>query len=337
MIRNVDIDFQFAPYIAKPPIAPVKLYENACSSDAITVKSWAETWRKNIKANHEKFGPFKERAISQIFGAERNKPVIVVGSGPSLKINVAELKDTKGIAVVSCLHNFHYLEDQGVKPKYYVNLDAGPVTLDEVYEGGTKTKEEYLEATKDHTLLTFTAAHPELLALWRGKIIFFNCPIPDDVLSKEIEAIEPFHQYISTGGNVLGACFYIAKAILGANPVIFTGADFCFSYDNKFHPWDSKYDKDLGQYMRVTDVFGMPRKTWQSYFQFKQWFDSRCLTVPGMYINATEGGTMGAYPEGNIEAIRQMSLKEVVTMYSISDHLVEQFTNPNSEEKKILF
>lgn len=328
MIRNIDIDLEFQPYIAKPPVAPAKLYQQACSSDEITVNSWRDIWIKNIKANHEKYGPFNGgNALSSLRGLQKNKPVIVIGSGPSLKYNVGELREAKDICLVSCLHNYHYLEDNGVKADYYVNLDAGDVTLEEIAEGGQKTVEEYLESTKDKTLITYIAASPKLLAAWKGKIIWYAAPIPDAAILAAIDAVEEFHQYVSTGGNVLGACFYIAKAVMGANPIIFVGADFCFSYDNKFHPWPSKYDKSLGGYMRAEDVFGVPRKTWQSYYQFKCWFDSRACAVPGLYINATEGGLLGAYPEGNIRQILQMSLKEVILSYSVSKDVFDQLQN----------
>lgn len=344
MIRNLNIDLEFQPYISKPPIAPKELYKQACSSDEITVTTWRDTWIRNIKSNHEKYGPFRESAIAQLVDRDKNKPVIVVGSGPSLKLNVQELKDTAGISVVSCLHNYHFLEDNGVKVDFYVNLDAGDVTLEEITEGGTKPKEEYLESTKDKTLITFIGASPKLMESWKGKVIWYSAPIPDAGLLEEIDKVEAFHQYVSTGGNVLGACFYIAKAIMGANPIVFTGADFCFSYDNKFHPWDSKYDKSLGQYMRAVDIFGVPRKTWASYYQFKSWFESRCCTVPGMYINCTEGGLLGAFDQGNIRQIQQMALKEFLDGYRISkevhtsflhhDEILERSKSPEAEERR---
>lgn len=342
MIRTIDIDLEFQPYIVRPPVAPSALFKQATASDEITVNTFRDVWIGNTQKNHKSHGPFSANSIAQIYGKERNRPAIIVGSGPSLKLNVAELKDTKGICVISCLHNYHYLEDQGVKPDYYVNLDAGDVTLEEISEGGTKSPEEYYASTKDKTLLTFIGASPKLIEKWQGKILWFNAPIPDRVCVDEMKKVEVFRHYVSTGGNVLGASFYIAKAILGANPIVFVGADFCFDYNNKFHPWDSKYDKSLGNYMRATDVFGMPRKTWQSYYQFKCWFDSRLCTVPGLYINATEGGLLGAYDNGNIQQIRQMALSDVIKAYSLSDELKEQFLGDGSEqlegmEGKILF
>lgn len=325
MIKTLDIDLSFMPYIQRPPESPQKLYEKACTSDEVTINTWREIWKKNIKANHEKYGPFAANGIGQLFGKERLKPCIIVGSGPSLKVNVDELKDTAGIPLISVLHNYHYLEDRGIKPDYYVSLDAGEVVIEEMWEGGSKTPQEYFESTKDKTLLAFVGSSPRLLEAWKGKVIWFSAPIPDKPLMDEIKQVEDFNHLVSTGGNVLGACFYIAKAILCANPVIFTGADFSFSYDNKFHPWDSKYDKNLGHYQRATDVFGMTRKTWPTYFQFKCWFESRVCRVPGLYINATEGGLLGAYPEGNIQQILQMSLKDAKAMYSIADQMRVDF------------
>jgi hypothetical protein len=318
----------------RPPESPQKLYERACSSDEITVNTWRETWKRNVKANHEKYGPFAASAIGELFGKERLKPVIVVGSGPDLATNVDQLKDTKGIALISVLHNYHYLEDRGIRPDYYVTLDAGDVTLEEIYEGGTKTPEEYLESTKDKTLLAFIGSSPKLLAAWKGKVIWFAAPLPDKQLTEDLKAVEDFTHLVSTGGNVLGASFYIAKAILGAGTVIFVGASFCFSYDNKFHPWDSKYDKDVGRYQTATDVFGMPRKTWASYYQFKCWFESRVCRVPGIYINCTEGGLFGAYPEGNIQQLIQMSLKDCIGMYSIADQMQVDFDDEAKAKAK---
>ncbi len=64
------------------------------------------------------------------------------------------------------------------------------------------------------------------------------------------------------------------------------------------------------------------------------WFDYACCSVPGIYINATEGGCLGAYPDGNIRQIIQLSLKEVVQMYSHQEHMREQCENPGIEISK---
>jgi hypothetical protein len=264
-------------------------------------------------------------------------PAIVAGSGPSLAGNAAQLKDRGKILLISCLHNFHFLEDLGVKADYYVSLDAGPVTISEVSEGGKLTEEEYWERTADHTLLCYIGTHPDLLKKWRGKVYFFNCPIPDAATSAGIEAVERFNTHIGSGGNVLGGCLYIAKAIFGCSSIAFVGADFCFSYQNKFHGWDSKYDANVGQCVPLTDVYGIKRKTWPTYANFKAWFEHVASNVPGTYYNCSEGGCLGSYPEGNIAAFKYIDLAQFFEIYHMNKHTKAQCENPETLNVTMLF
>lgn len=337
MGRKTEILLEFQNYIETPPYKPDQLYGQACSNDSRTIDGWLAQWIAQVKDNHKHHGPFGNRHVGQLFEKHKYKPCIIAGAGPSLKVNGHLLKDRGDIPLVSCLHNFHFFEDQDVKVDYYVSLDAGLVTVEEVAEGGKKTSEEYWEITKDRTLLAFIGTHPELLKKWKGTVLFFNCPVPSDAYANSVKEIEEFHVYVGTGGNVLGACLYIAKAFLGCNPVITVGADFAFSYDKKFHAWDSKYDANLGLVLKAVDVYGNKVLTWQSYSNFKAWFDWVALKVPGLYINCTEGGTFGAYPEGNIMAVPQMELADCLKMYKLSDFMKEQSLNPAHNTQTLLF
>jgi len=337
LAKSLEILCEYQGYIDQPPQSPAQLYGQACSNDGPTVHAWRDTWLKNTRANKAKFGSFREHGVGKLHGTLRNKPAILVGSGPSLKENAAVLLQNKGIPVFSCLHNFHYLEDLGVKVDYYVSLDAGRVVLEEVSEGGKGTADDYWKKTKGKTLLAYVGTDPELLEKWQGEIYFYSCPIPDRGLMDEMNAIENFQTMVSSGGNVLGACMYLAKGIFGCNPLIFMGANFAFSYQHKFHGWDSKYDANIGHCVSMTDVYGNRVKSWQSYANFKAWFDHISMTVPGIYINATEGGTFGAYPGGNIRSVIQMDLKDALAMFNVCDHTEEQCLDPETKQVKILF
>ncbi len=334
--KKVEVEQVLLPYIDAAPITNEQLYQRACSNDAVTVNSWRDTWISQAKANHAIFGPFKNKSIGSLFRKHHHMPIFLLGSGPSLKENAALLVGDHGIPIMSCLHNFHFLEDLGVKVDYYVSLDCGPVTIEEVSEGGSPDT-DYWAKTRDKTLLCYIGSHPNLLAKWQGEILFFNCPIPDQAIEQEIDAIERFKVLVSSGGNVLGACLYIARAFLGCSTPIFLGADFSFSYGNKFHGWDSKYDAQLGQYLRSPNIYGIPVNTWASYYNFKCWFDWVSQRVPGHYINCTEGGIFGAYTEGNLRSIKQMDLKDCLTLYGITEHTKDQAENPDTAEIKILF
>lgn len=336
-MKKAEILLEYQEICERPFVQPKALYRQACSNDEVTINHWRDIWLGNIRANRERFGSFKDLGIGEYWGAYQGQPCIVAGSGPSLSKNIHLLKERRGINLVSCLHNFHFMEDSGADPDIYVSLDAGDITLEELYEGGKHDKEYYLEKSKGRTLFAYIGSSPKLLEAWRGEIRFFACPVPDKTYCEEVDAIEKFHTVVSNGGNVLGACLYIAKGILGCNPIIYIGADFSFSYLHKFHGWDSKYDANLGAVVHMTDVFGNRVKSWQSYANFKSWFDYIAMTVPGIYLNCTEGGCLGSYPEGNIPQIRQMDLSECLDMYNMNKHLKNMCDNPETDERTILF
>jgi hypothetical protein len=336
-IKKLEVELEYQNYILSPPVAPKSLYETACGADGKTIDVWRETWLKNIQANKKTFGSFASKSIGQLHRKYKYRPAIVAGAGPSLKRNASDLKGRGDIPLISCLHNFHFLEDQGTPADFYVTLDAGEVTIEEVSEGGTRTEEEYWAITKGRTLLAYIGTSPRLLEKWQGEIYFYNCPTSDHATELAVDSIEKFHMYVSPGGNVLGACLYIAKGIFGANPIAFVGADFCFSYDKKFHGWDSKYDKDVGHVMRSVDVFGNKVYTWGSYHGFKCFFDWVTQVVPGSYYNCTEGGTFGAYPEGNIISVKQLDLTDFIKMYEFCEEIQGQCLDPEGAERLILY
>lgn len=342
VVRTQEVQLEYQGYIDSPPITTGQMYQQACASDKVTCDAWRDVWLKNAKANKERFGSFCDNSIGQLYGLFRNQPVIIAGSGPSLKYNIHQLKNRGKAGLVSCLHNFHFMEDAGAAPDLYVSLDAGPVTIEEVSEGGTKTPEEYWELTKGRTLACFIGTDPKLLEKWQGKVLFYRCPIPDPQIETFFEELESFHAYVSCGGNVLGSCMYIARCYLGGCPIIFIGADFSFSQEAskktghlQFHPWDSKYDQGIGQVMRVCDVFGNLVKTWPSYWSFKNFFDRTVIEHPAMWINATEGGIFGAYREGNIKQLHQMKLEDVLKMYQFPDNFEGQALRPHISDKRI--
>lgn len=336
-MRKAEIYLEYQPLIHEPPVAPEALFQNACKNDERTVRHWENIWLGNITANKSRYGSFADNSIAQEFGKHKYKPAIIVGSGPSLKQNAHELKNRGGIPVVSCLHNFHFLEDLGVPADYYVTLDAGLVTVEEVSEGGSKSAEEYWEISKDRTLIAFIGTHPELLAKWQGRVLFFNGPLPLADVIQKIDAIENFQANMPSGGNVLGSCLYFAKAILGCWEIAFIGADFSFGYDRKFHSWDSKYDASMGHTLRVTDVFGNKVHTWASYLGFKQYFDRTAIMVPGSYVNCTEGGILGAYDQGNLDKFKFMDLKDYLHQLNLSDQIEDVIKNPSTGPRKILY
>jgi hypothetical protein len=330
MRKTVEMDLEYLNTIDNPPFDAKSLHKQAASGDDVTINSWRDTWIGNMSKNHDTYGPFRSASIGKMYGEFDLKPCIVAGSGPSLKKNIDVLKDKRGIPLISCLHNFHYMVDHDIDVNYFVTLDAGKITIEEISEGGKHDHEYYLEKTKDYTLCAFVGSDPGLIESWKGKILWFTCPIPDQQCKDEFDKKEVFHHLVSNGGNVLGASIYIAKAYGGANPIALIGADYCFDYTKKFHAWDSKYDGKLGNALRTVDCYGNKVLTWQSYLNFKRHADSIALRVPGEWVNCTEGGIWGVYPEGLIKHIRHKPLREFIDGYRLYKQMQFQAEHPEN-------
>lgn len=335
--RFAKVKLEYQNKIMDLPVPPTQLYSQACSNDGVTIDAWRNTWLGNIKANKARFGSFKEHSAGKLFKRFEHQPCIIAGSGPSLKDNGKDLLNRGNIPLVSCLHNFHFMEDIGANPEFYVSLDAGDVVLEEISEGGEKSEEAYWDKTKHRTLIAYIGSSPRLFEKWQGKVYLYNAPLPDPDLMKQIDDVEKFGCYVSNGGNVLGACLYLARGFFGCCPIAFVGADFCFSYDHKFHAWDSKYDKNLGVVIKLVDVFGNKRLSWQSYANFKGWFEHLSVDSPQIFFNCSEGGCLGSFPEGNVISIQQMKLNRFLFMYRMHEELTDQMTSPETSEPKILF
>lgn len=328
MKRTIDIELMYQPIIDGPPPSQGNLYQRACGGDEVTVNNWKDIWPKNYKENKERFGRFADYTLAKLAGKHRYQPAIILGAGPSLKQSLEELKKNHArgdlrVPTISCLHNFGYFEDEGFHADYYVSLDAGKdAVVKDVSESRQKDPEHYWAATEGKVLLATTLSPPILFEKWRGEVYLFNSLIPQNEMMNELNSIERFAHFVSAGGNVLGACLYIAKFFFGCDPIIFVGADFCFDYGGSFHSYETGYDK-AGVCVPWRDVYGMPRKTWPSYLNFKFFFDHVACNVPGNYINCSEG-LLGAYPEGNIRQFQYKSLKDALVPYVMSEKVILQ-------------
>lgn len=337
-------------YIDAPPQGMQGAWSACTNNDDITVKSWGPQWTYQIAENAKNYDMAANSCMSE-HGKCGMKPCILAGSGPSLRTSIEVLKDkepAKGrgnIPIVSALHNFQYFEDNGIMTEndYYVNLDAGDITVRELSEGGKQNVEWYWERTKDRTMVCVVNAHPDLLRRWKGRILWFGVPSATHEMFADVKKHIDFGKIpaFNVGGNVMGAALYFARAVLGCSIPIFIGMDLSFSYDKKFHAWDSHYDDKFSGVMPCYDIFGNRVWTWPSYWGFKNWFDYIVSGGQGgnaqLWINATEGGIMGAYAQGNIKQILQFDLKTALALFRTYELLPSLVEKSKGENLHLLF
>jgi hypothetical protein len=320
------------------------MMQQASSNDGATVRFWTEKWLSHIKANAEKHD-IKADSSATMYGKFAYHPVIIAGSGPSLKKNAHHLVNKPDkIGLVSCLHNYAYFVDQGIRADGgYINLDAGDITIPEMSQGGKHPEQWYWDATVDNTLVAGLVSKPELIDRWKGPIKWFSSPVPDNAyMAQERQILSPkgFDLYYNVGGNALGAGYYHARAILGGMPLVFIGADFSFDYCHKFHSWESPYDTQFSGVVPCTDIFGNRVYSWPSYVNFSLWLLYQAYGGSGMnpvqMINCTEGGIFGAFPQGNVSAVKQLALVDFLEMYRHHEMLPKMLAEPEEQKRTTL-
>ena len=130
--------------------------------EANTFRFFQDIWIENTKQAKKRFGSFADFGVGKLHGLIPHKPAVIIGSGPSLTKNYAELLRAKkqGITTISCLHNYPYLLDRGIVCDYYVTIDALELVTNQISDGGKESRDYYIESTKDKKLIAATWTHP---------------------------------------------------------------------------------------------------------------------------------------------------------------------------------
>lgn len=312
LAQSVPMILSFQPYVTQAPVNKDQQWDQACSADKTTSDAWRDTWLDHIKRNISE-NDADARTVGEMYGDYAYLPALCVASGPSIKKNFQHIKKVpEKIPVISCLHSFHKFVDTQTRCNAFVTLDAGDIVLKELSEGGEKPSQYYWDATKDYTLVSGLVTPPELIRRWKGEIRFFNATIPDDDFMDQLPKITKNQWVYSVGGNTFGAAMYHAAWVWGCRELALVGADYAFDYMHKFHAWDTDYDTQFQGLVPCTDVYGNRVYSWPSYQNFRAWTEFQCQGAYANHhiriVNCTEGGTLGAYPHGNVMWIEQKTL-----------------------------
>jgi hypothetical protein len=208
----------------------------------------------------------------------------------------------------------------------------------------------------DVPLLADQTCNAEQLKKWPGKVKFFKSANPTDTnigkfIKMELDRlVNPYKQgsVIEVGGHAMGAMLSIARGVMRANTIIFVGSDYCFNLDNKFYPFDYKIDKTVvtenpdgtesekpappSVQGAIFDIFGNQVGTNGAYLGFKNVMDNgiKANKIAAMqsgedldFINASEGGALGALKGGNSKWMQYMRLEDAIYMADAKRKLKE--------------
>lgn len=246
--------------------------------------------------------------INLLFNKFKNKPAIVIATGPSLDKSLKYLKGLEDKALLLAPDNsLNILKKNGINPHIITSLERVNATV-EFFKGYTK------EDVKD----IYLAATPVVM---NG--VYENYPGPNLIVYRKFNHFKwigidkGILQVQRSAGNM---CFNIAE-VLGCNPIILVGQDLSYSATGETHASGALYGKNIidkieknenDDYIKVKGNYTEWVYTSKAMYDFLKDYEYDIKNYKGLCINATEGGAF-------IAGAKLMHLQEAVKKYVKDD------------------
>jgi len=179
-----------------------------------------EDFLKNVLENVKLSNPRIQNlpGFQKVKGNDR--PIAIVGGGPSIKTQIEEIKKFNTIIVAGSAHDF--LRDNNITPTYGVICDPDPVSIK--YYTKLDTETTYMIATScDKEIMNHFKSHQ--LVLW-------HCH--EEQASIRIREVEP-NYYGVAGGCTVGLRSICIAILLGYNNIHLFGFDSCLGEEDNAH------------------------------------------------------------------------------------------------------
>ena len=210
----------------------------------------------------------------------KNKPAVVVATGPSLKKNIHLLKQLEDSAlIIAADASLRILHQHDIIPHIVTTIERLP-GLGSHYKGL-----KHLDKT------VFAAAsflHPSTLEAYSGPMLFLH-RIYGFMLSLGFEG-----DALPMGASTGHMAYEVARH-MGCNPIILVGQDLAFDSTGNTHTSGFIHGERYSYYDEIDriDVPGNLQplvKTCDDWFTGIKQYENRIAGWPGRLINATEGG-----------------------------------------------
>jgi len=221
--------------------------------------------------------------VGRLFGRFRNLPLIIVSAGPSLDLNIQHLRGAEDrIFILAVDTALRPLLAAGVTPHAIVVADPGALNARHI--AGVVPESVYM--------ITEQAVQPVAMAAARLRFLYGLGLFPDPLFAE----FGFCKSTLEVWGSVATAALDLACR-MGANPVIFAGQDFGFSWGREYARNtifnDNPFSPEIGGPLQEPDIHGNPVRTRENLIAYRDFFIRRMATQPRVrFINATEGGIL---------------------------------------------
>jgi hypothetical protein len=222
---------EFAGVISK------KNWEHIGHSDKMTVGWLSKQWESNARNNYDnglwkKHGPLRK----DCFGLGRNKAIVGIGAGASLKKNYHVLKRIvaedgrkdwrdRDFVFVASNHMYKPLLNDGIIPDFVILADGSDVVMDHLIKN--------VPANGQNTIL-IAGVHcsPKVLKKWskQGRSIRFYISASGEMehTVKAHYGIDPKPYMALQGGNVINSAWSMGMMVLRSTVFMALGNDLSF-------------------------------------------------------------------------------------------------------------
>ncbi len=267
----------------------------------------------------------RHRGVAELKDIFKDKPAILVSTGPSLAKNIHQLidisKENKAV-IIAVGQALRILLAYDIKPDFICTVDFGEVNMGH-FTGLMNS---------DVPLVTINRAYAPLLKSWQGPKFIVSTPVPG--FEKTAAGILTNKGSLEAGGSVAHLCFTFAQS-LGCDPITLIGQDLALSNtshipladasgkiqisengqigwkvsDHRCHLHNEKDEVyGMGPVHQVPGYYGKPVITNLGLASFITSFEAMASKCEAKVINATEGGA-------DIRNTEKMMLKEVINQY----------------------
>ena len=159
----------------------------------------------------------RHRGVNELKDLFKDKPAILVSTGPSLAKNIHHLIDNQDKVIIICVgQGIRVLKAYGIRPDFACTVDFGEVNIG------------HFKGLMDCgvPLVTINRTYAPLLKEWQGPKFIAATPVPG--FEHMATGILTEKGFVEAGGSVAHLCFGLAQ-LLGCNPITFIGQDLALT------------------------------------------------------------------------------------------------------------
>jgi hypothetical protein len=258
----------------------LKQYIRDRAANLLTHFQQGERYFQNAVRN---FSYQRDADAGRLLGRFQNVPLVIVSAGPSLDRNIHELRGIEDRCFILSVDTaLRPLLAAGIRPHAVITAD--PSEMNARHISGVMPEAAYLIAEQ--------AVQPQALESATKRFLFSLGLFPDPLFAKFGFA----KTRLEAWGSVATTALDLACK-MGANPIIFCGQDFAYSWDRDYASHTLFHGRTFVVTQAITiqrpDLWGNSVHTTENLVAYRDFFVRRMKQSAGVrFINGTEGGIL---------------------------------------------